>query len=301
MVSIQRNNDRLIRSQLQWRGNADHKWSTKSRHTNLFVKKAVPEAAGNVEPRGALRPVQLTPKLFQLFEDEWADKNKDFSRFRDRYRSYVKKCQNKGKPALPMADWKDSRISEDEQQWQPMSHQAWSVSMACLDGVLFRTEKHEIRKKCKTTNRYIIGQVRVRVPNQSKTTTVNCYGVVKELYVHFMSKPEQSTYKLTAAKLAKFKEPWILCAICEWYEDAGTNPVNGLPQIRPNKHWQEDCPLINLHSCIGANVAFWPSNPFDASHFDEHGCVLAEHGPIYNFGGCDQQLFDVIMMHQTIK
>ena len=34
-------------------------------------------------------------------------------------------------------------------RWQTMDNTAWKVSAAKLDGVLFRTEQHENRKKCK--------------------------------------------------------------------------------------------------------------------------------------------------------
>ena len=180
-----------------------------------------------------------------------------------------------------------------------MDNTAWEVSMARLDGVLFRTEKLEIRKKSKTTNRCIVGRVRVTTARQEKPTTVKCYGIVQQFYVHFMYPPKRSTYKLTEAKLAKFKEPWILCARCEWFEGAGTNPVNGLTQIKPNTHWQEGCPITNLQNCIATNVTFWPSNPFDASHFDEDGHILDEDCPVYDFSG--DQLFDVVTLHEDIK
>jgi hypothetical protein len=117
-----------------------------------------------------------------------------------------------------------------------MDNAAWKVSSAKLDGVLFRTEQHENRKKCKTTHRCIVSKVRVTTASQQKPTTVKCYGVVKQFYVHFIYKPKRSTYKLTAAKLAEFEESWILRALCEWFESVGTNPVNGLTQIQPNAH-----------------------------------------------------------------
>ena len=180
-----------------------------------------------------------------------------------------------------------------------MDNTAWKVSAAKLDGVLFRTEQHEIKKKCKTTHRYLVGKVRVTIAGQRKPTTVKCYGIVKQFYVHFMYKPKRSTYKLTAAKLATFEEPWILCALCEWFEGVGTNPVNGLPQIQPNSHWQAGCPMTNLATCIATNVTFWPSNPFDASHFDEDGQILDKDCPAYDFSG--DSVFDVITMHEDIK
>ena len=116
MVSIQKNNDRLIRSQLQWRGDATHVWSTKSRVTSLLMKKAIPEADGEVEPRGALRKVTLSQQAFGYIQDEWAIKNKLFDKFRDKYRSYVKKCRRNNKAPVSMAKWKKPQITEDEQR-----------------------------------------------------------------------------------------------------------------------------------------------------------------------------------------
>jgi hypothetical protein len=114
-----------------------------------------------------------------------------------------------------------------------------------------KTEQHENRKKYKTTHRCIVGKVRVTTVGQQKPTTVKCYGIVKQFYVHFMYKPKRSTYKLTAAKF------------------------------------------------IGTSVTFWPSNPFDASHFDEDGQILDKDCPAYDFSG--DSVFDVITMHEDIK
>ena len=116
MVSIQKNNDRLIRSQLQWRGDSSHVWSTKSRLTSLLMKKAIPEAEGKVEPRGALRKVNLSKKIFEYIQDEWAIKNKAFDKFRDRYRMYVKQCRRGRRVPVSMAAWEDPRITEDERR-----------------------------------------------------------------------------------------------------------------------------------------------------------------------------------------
>jgi hypothetical protein len=100
--------------------------------------------------------------------------------------------------------------------------------MATVDGQLFRTEAHERRKRTKTANKYIVGAVNVTTTgsNGKKVTKKQkCYGVIKKIYLHFMYPPARSTYKLNIRKLAAFKEPWILCARCDWYEELGCNPI----------------------------------------------------------------------------
>jgi len=171
--------------------------------------------------------------------------------------------------------------------------------MAMLDGVLFRTERHEIRKRCKTTNSYIVGLVKVDTGAQSKPVTQKCYGVIKRFYVHFMYPPAKSTYKLTVRKLKTFPEPWILCAKCEWFEEAGQNPINGLVQIRPNSAWDAGCAFTNLSNCLSINITLWPSNPFDPKHFGADGKPLDLASPVYDFSG--DGLFDVITHHEKIQ
>ena len=106
--------------------------------------------------------------------------------------------------------------------------------------------------------------------DDGKVQKVKCYGVINKLYLHFMYPPEKSTYKLNGKSLPKMNTPWILCALCQWYEHLGEDPETGLTRIIPNAFWA-GCPLQNLSNCYAENVVYWPETPFDIAHFDKDG------------------------------
>jgi hypothetical protein len=176
-----------------------------------------------------------------------------------------------------------------------MSRTVWSVDRATLDGVLFRTQAVQTRKKSKTDNSCIVGGVKIQ--RGGRLVTEKCYGVIKAFYFHFMYPPHRSTYKLTSAKLDQFHadSPWILCALCEWHEPLGTNPLTGLLQIQPNQFWA-DCPLTNMANCYPLNVVFWPAMPFAAEDFDKNGEVLDKNNQMYDFSGTG--VLDVVTHHE---
>lgn len=172
-----------------------------------------------------------------------------------------------------------------------MNRTIWTVTRATVDDVLFRTKPSQIRKKTKSDNSCLVGEVDVTVTlpdGRKKTERQKCYGVIKKFILHFMYPPPWSkTYKLSMRKLAKIDIPWILCAECEWYETLGVHPKTGLTRIQPNSHW-DFCPLHNMSNTIPVNVAFWPEEPFDPAHFDGNGVPLSreniENGK-YDFSG----------------
>jgi hypothetical protein len=47
-----------------------------------------------------------------------------------------------------------------------------------------------------------------------------------------------------------------------WYEKIGVNPVNGLPQIKPQPNF-DSCSVTFLDQCVPLNCVFFPSNPWD--------------------------------------
>lgn len=83
-----------------------------------------------------------------------------------------------------------------------MDRTVWEVHRLDLDGVLFRTEVGQNRKKTemKTDNSCIIGWTEVlrtniknkrekRRGNKNATQKEKCYGRIQRLYVHFMYPP----------------------------------------------------------------------------------------------------------------
>ena len=150
-----------------------------------------------------------------------------------------------------------------------MDNTAWTVNHATVDGVLFRTRPSQIKKGTITDNSCIVGWVNVEIDGEA--VPQKCYGVIKQFYLHFMYPPSQSTYKLTVKKLAAFTTPWILVALCEWYDHLGEQPRTGLTRIKRNHFWQSGCPIHNMSNTIPMNVCFLPEVPFNPDDFDDDG------------------------------
>ena len=156
-----------------------------------------------------------------------------------------------------------------------MDNWVWSLSHCTVDGTLFRTRTSQIRKKTKTDNSCLVGEVRVREDENGPARTAKCYGVIKKLLLHFMyPPPKKHTYKLNKRKLEKLDVPWILVAECLWYEHLGKHETTGLVRITPNGHWQEGCSIHNMCNTLPMNVSFWPEVPFAVDHFGEDGKPL---------------------------
>ena len=105
MKSLQKNNDRLVQSQLNWRYNPHHKWSTKGRGASFQEKQPIPEHKRIVLPRGGLTKVKVNPQIFQFLENEWAVKKDAFFFARERYYRYVTHCEEKDAVCLTLPDW----------------------------------------------------------------------------------------------------------------------------------------------------------------------------------------------------
>jgi hypothetical protein len=72
----------------------------------MLVKKPIGANVGAVQPRGALQKMKLNPKAFEALQNEWAIKNKNFDKFRDRYYSYVRQRKRARKSFVPFAEWR---------------------------------------------------------------------------------------------------------------------------------------------------------------------------------------------------
>ena len=176
-----------------------------------------------------------------------------------------------------------------------MDNTIWTVTRARVDGVLFRTKPSQIRKKTKSDNSRLVGEVNVKLPN-NRVEKQRCYGVINRFILHFMyPPPKRDTYKLNMKKLANIDIPWILCAECEWYEFLGVHPTTGLVRIQPNPYWA-GCSLQNMANVHPINVSFWPEVPFDPNHFDDTG-VFTENSKNgkYDYSGLTP-VFNVIHM-----
>ncbi len=291
MKSIQTHNDDYITSQLQWRHNGNHKWVNKQGRSSFQMKQPIPLALGIVEPTGAMTNTTADALLFRLLEDEWAVKNTSFENFRYKYRAYARNAEQKKKVPVAFRHWqlvKNRKNTKVQRRWQSMSNKIWTLKHCKVDGVLFRTKPSQDRKKTKTDNSCMAAEVNVTDEHGMATTTL-CYGVIKELYFHFMYPPEKSTYKLTAKKLKNFDEPWIVVALCDWYEEVGIKVSTGLKQIAHNAHW-EGCPISNMANTMAENFAFWPSCPFNPDNFDDDGVWIHDGLPTFSGTG----VFDVV-------
>lgn len=166
-----------------------------------------------------------------------------------------------------------------------MDNTVWTVTRATVDGVLFRTRPNQKKKKVKTDNSCMVGEVNVSLAD-GRQEKQKCYGVIKRFFCHFMYPPPKAkTYKLNPRTLAALNVPWILCAECDWYEHLGEQAETGIVRIQPNPFW-EASPIHNMANTLPVNAAFWPEVSFDPNHFTEEGVPQENvvHGQ-YDFSG----------------
>jgi hypothetical protein len=293
MKSIQKNVDDYVLSQLTWRHDSDHQWVNQAALSSFQVKQPVKPAIALVMPSGAMQKSTVDSIVFQYLQDEWAIKNEHFSSFREKYRTYADKCQQLNQVPVAFREWrvdKTKKNTPEQRKWQSMDNKAWTVTRAFVDGVLFRTKPSQDKKKTKTDNSCMVAEINCTDEDGRTVKDQKCYGVIIKFYFHFMYPPKKSTYKLTSKKLVKFEEPWILCALCDWYEQVGTKVSTGLVQIQQNPYWS-GCPISNMANTMPYNVVFWPSQPFDADDFDDDGEYLYEGFPDFSGTG----VFDVVV------
>jgi hypothetical protein len=116
MSSIQKNNDLLCQSQLEWRYTTTHEWSNEGKESSLHRKNPVPVERGEVQPKGGFYRRKANRSTFQKIEDEWAISNNLFKRQRDNYTTYVRNCRRQ-KPStqpLPFREWQLTLRTEPE-------------------------------------------------------------------------------------------------------------------------------------------------------------------------------------------
>jgi hypothetical protein len=107
MASIQKNNDLLCQSQLEWRYQKDHKWSNDGKGSSLHLKQPVPLQQGKVQPRGGMWKRKASRSVFQALENEWTIHNRDFDRLRDRWSTYAKRHRRSRskRPFVEFREW----------------------------------------------------------------------------------------------------------------------------------------------------------------------------------------------------
>jgi hypothetical protein len=107
MGSIRKHNDLLVHSQLQWRYEQGHKWSTKSRQSSFQQKTPVPERLYNVEPQGGLRKAQVKQSVFEYLQNAWGATDRYFREFRDQYNvTYLRNCRRAQREPVPFNAWR---------------------------------------------------------------------------------------------------------------------------------------------------------------------------------------------------
>ena len=119
MVSIQKNNDLLAQSQLQWRYDSEHKWSTNARQSSFLLKKNIPEHRRLVLPKGSLNKRTLeSDRFFKYFQDAWTTVSPEFREFRDQYYvTYLRRCKKKKEQPVPFKRWREGRNTAEQKRY----------------------------------------------------------------------------------------------------------------------------------------------------------------------------------------
>lgn len=112
--------------------------------------------------------------------------------------------------------------------------------------------------------------IRYRVQNQGKHSDNSC--IMQDYLEPPKKKGEKAVRTRAYARIVDIFEhrmyphresPARVIIECEWYEEVGINPVNGLQMIRLNENW-EVARYAFLDTCVAADVVYWPTDPFDA-------------------------------------
>ena len=118
MASIQKNNDFLAQSQLQWRYDSEHKWSTDARQSSFLLKKDIPERRYLVLPKGSLNKRTLDFTFFKYFQDAWTVVSPDFREFRDQYYvTYLRKCRRENRKPVSFKMWQADTNTEEQKRY----------------------------------------------------------------------------------------------------------------------------------------------------------------------------------------
>jgi hypothetical protein len=88
MKSFQNQYELFFTSQVEWRQDKQHVWSSRGRGSSLAEKMPVPAPDKVIELKGRQRRRKADPQLFQQLQDQWAILNKGFDSFRDKWRRH---------------------------------------------------------------------------------------------------------------------------------------------------------------------------------------------------------------------
>lgn len=104
---------------------------------------------GIIVPMGAYRKIKPSPDLFERLQDEWAIKDHGFSAFRERYRTYVTKCERDGAPVSRFCDWKCPNATQKQKRYAYIqSIELYIYIYTCFKYNLLRTFYVEQMKSC---------------------------------------------------------------------------------------------------------------------------------------------------------
>jgi hypothetical protein len=116
MKSVQKRNDLLLQSQLQWRYETDHKWSSESKQSSFQMKQPVPKPLRDVQPKGALWKKKVSRAVFGYLADAWGAQNPQFREFWNQYHvTYIRKCKRNRRKPVPFREWKRSQGNTHDQ------------------------------------------------------------------------------------------------------------------------------------------------------------------------------------------
>ena len=220
---------------------------------------------------GAQRQVDVPPRMAKLLEDQWARIDPDFDRFRD---TYYNSDYARTTSGATIANWVVPNHVKARRnfnpKWQKMSSQVREVYGITLDGVLFRSDKHERYHNLKTRNSAV--QCHTNIDNRtnrqrnSRSAEEICYGTINKIYLHFQWPPTRS--QLKAARLSKrttridpskVPVPSMVVADCCWYRTVGHEKASHLKVVKAWPDWDRDCPLSDVRNWFAMNVALWPA------------------------------------------
>ena len=287
--SLGKNYDIHSVTQHSWRFDQDHKWAVEPRKSSLAGNAPLQPAVKKISLLGKQCKVNLTPRMFELFQDLWGVEDKPFDSFRDKYKAYVASCRPTNTPPQTFGTWQywaSKPNTAQMLQWQSMPQTAYKVERILLDGVLFRTDKSQLRKGSITDNSCVICHANINYATGKQRRalhrTEKCYGRLQDFYLHFKYPPskQQLTKAIYKQRIdpAKVGVPYLIVGYCDWYiQLPDCQPITGLTQIKPHPEWRRDCPLVKITDCLSMNVAFWPVDPFSEMTEDVTMVVITHH------------------------
>ena len=230
-----------------WRFNQSDSWISPGRQSLTSNHIQVQQTYG----RGIATPlyykknanakwITVQSDIFSQIQDLWAINDKSFDNMKDRW-------MRQTNMTTPMKDWIPQRgrpLNSEELKMKTMTAAVKVLERASLDGVEFRTQRSQEKKTMDNAS------VMMQYQSLETRQVVMGYGRITDMYIHRFW-PEEGA-------------PEKIIVVADWYEQIGTNPVNGLPQIRFQQNFSS-CQLAFLEDCVPKSCKFLPSNPFDDS------------------------------------